>query len=121
MKIKVKVVFRRNKAVVLERVVDSVPERVSVEEKHLSKLGEDVYIEEDEFEMGIPYGLPFDILPQICINPTQISENLHKAGIWTAKDIKNNPKAVQSAILSSCRSFLSELSALTSRFGSEEE
>lgn len=58
---------------------------------------------EDDVNLGIPHGFPFaDVLKdKVCKGMAErIEDELHKAGIWTAKDALSNPAGVQGAILS---------------------
>lgn len=59
-------------------------------------------VNEDDTNMGIPYGLPFaDLLKDhVCEEMAErIEVELHRAGIWTAQDALKNPAAVQGALL----------------------
>lgn len=57
---------------------------------------------EDDVNLGIPHGFPFaDLLKEkVCEGMAQrIEDELHRAGIWTAKDALAKPAAIQGAIL----------------------
>ena len=114
-KIRVQMIFRRQSIVVIERMVDGYPERVSVSEDCLSQIqdSEEFWILEEDFDMGIQYGIPFELkLSRKTLDPEFLAKVLHQSGIWTAQDIVKNPKIVQGAILSACRETFFELNAL---------
>jgi len=54
-------------------------------------------------DAGIPYSAPWEEIIEAMLTPTDLSykafaASLHKHGIWTAKDIENNPRAAKRAI-----------------------
>lgn len=48
--------------------------------------------------MGIPHGVPWAQLVEISVSPELVEQHLHRAGIWTAEDLRNNPNAAVGAL-----------------------
>jgi hypothetical protein len=71
--------------------------------------------------MGIEYGVPLsDLLKDRVISAQQVSDELHKNGIWTAEEIYSNPKVVQSAILSAAKPLLADVMQIAKSFSRKE-
>lgn len=122
-KIPVRVVFRKSRALVVERMVEGIPERVSVPESYVEVSGSGAtFMSSDLFERGIPFGLPLeDRLTGVTVTPAMIAEEFHKAGIWTASDIRKNPKAAHGAVLAASRDILAQIQHLVAEYERKED
>jgi hypothetical protein len=113
--IRVRILFRKGSAIVIERQIEDTPVRVCVTEDLLQPIGDsdEANISEDQFDMGIPYGIPFDLkFHQFVITPEKLSLVFHQSNLWTVDDLVKNPKAVQGAILAACRDIFLDINTL---------
>ena len=55
------------------------------------------WVSDEEIEMAIPYGVPFDELV-LTVSGLLLAEELHNSGVWTTSDIEANPDMVINAI-----------------------
>lgn len=102
---KVTVVKSDGDAVVVEVVVSGILIRKIVPSGTVV-AGE---LDEDVFEKGIEYGLPFDeIITAGDIIPV-LTRSLHNAGIWTLEDMKTKGQIVVSALQAAYRIDLGRL------------
>lgn len=68
-------------------------ERRSIPASELDEISRDV------FEAGVPYGIPWGRLINVCITGEDIEKELYNRGIFTAADLLANPKAVKGAVM----------------------
>jgi hypothetical protein len=54
--------------------------------------------DEDTLKVGIPYGVPWEALIQVEIDPAAIANELRKQGVWTARDLEMKPRALRQAV-----------------------
>lgn len=54
-------------------------------------------ITEDALATAIPYGVPFDEM-NLAVDAKALARELHKYGVWTAKDVQDNQQAVMQAV-----------------------
>ena len=91
-----KIITWHGEAGLAELVRDGIVERVTLP---MSILRDTAELTDSEIDSGIAYGLPFaeflttstDIVPRLVIA-------LHKAGIWTADDLRKQPMKVVNAL-----------------------
>jgi len=108
--VKIKPIFRKKMATLIEYVEDGVPYRVSVQSSSIVTKEKDSYVPRHLLDQGLPYGVPWSLKLNInMITPESLEIELHKAGIWTAEDALKNPSTVQSALLSALRINLGDL------------
>lgn len=71
-------------------------------------------VTQESLEMGIPYGVNWEIRikKSFVITGAKVAEQLEVAGIWTKEDFAQNPSAVQQAVLGAAREILIELNAI---------
>lgn len=53
---------------------------------------------EPEWEMGIPYGLPWEEMIKLSATPQALADELRRNGIYTYADLEANPQAVMGCI-----------------------
>jgi hypothetical protein len=59
----------------------------------------DGLIDEEELEMGVPYGIPWETaLPPLRVKVEDLAHELRLRDIWTAEDALRNPQAVYGAL-----------------------
>jgi hypothetical protein len=63
-----------------------------------SAVDENGQIDRFELEVGIPYGIAWADYIQLDATPKDIERELHKAGIWTADDLRIKQQAAVGAI-----------------------
>lgn len=108
--VKIKPIFRKKMATLIEYIEDGVPYRISVQSSSIVTKDGDSYVSKHLLGQGLPYGVPWSLkLTLNQITPESLEIELHKAGIWTAEDALKNPSTVQSAILSALRITLSDI------------
>lgn len=56
---------------------------------------EDGEVSSDTLSAAIPYGVQLD-LPSVT--PEQVEEALHRAGLWTVEDMRQNPMEVKAVL-----------------------
>ena len=67
---------------------------------------------------GVPYGVQWaKILPVPTVTPEQAEAALHAAGIWTEKDLRENPTVVISALQNLFRLDLGTLLTVSKKEG----
>jgi len=115
-------ILRRRRAVILEMEIEGKFQRASFPAESIALSNEDiVYMTEEEFSLGIPFGIPFeDRLSGKFLSPISIAEALHNVGLWTSKDIQENPRLVQSALVSLLGDTLHEITSLAREFKAKE-
>lgn len=113
-KIEVKVVKRKNKACLIEYVVEGTTKQIIVPEEVLEYTKDDkALISWEEVEMGMPYGIEWEVfLPNFVIKGEDISKCLQNVGIRTVQDFEGNPGAVLSAVSQSAQPILAKLQAI---------
>ena len=86
-----------------------VPREVVLENKDGRGL-----IVEEILEMGIPYGVNWEVRIQksFVITGVQVAQQLEVLGIWTKEDYECNPSIVQQAVLGAARDILIDLYAI---------
>jgi len=120
---KAKVIRSKNSAVLLERVSElGVTERVSIPDTGLEPDSEGlIEVDEETFDRGIPYGLPFEsTVDSLDISSSEIANALHNVGLWTAEDLNKNPGMVQGALLSLMASTISQVGLMAKKFSTKE-
>lgn len=121
----VRVIFRKKSAVLVEYMKGDLPVRVSIpaDKIHISEDGKEGTVAETILKIGIPYGIPWGkFIPdaRIDIPGERIEEELHKQGIWTAEDFKQNPGAAQSAVLSVAANIVRSIMQVVKEYSSKE-
>ena len=53
---------------------------------------------EEIFEAGVPYGIPWGSLINVCVTGEHIEKALYDRGIYTASELLANPKTVKGAV-----------------------
>lgn len=121
---RVKLIFRKKMAVLVEYLQDGVPVRVSVPSNRVFQITDnkkEVEVSEKTLREGIPYGIPWAIhVKDVTIKGEDLERELHKAGIWTLDDYKRNPGAIQSAIMSLAVSVLRSVVQTVKEYSSKE-
>jgi len=103
-RIEARVILRKKAAILLEiNDKDGFPIRATFPADSLIIRDDGtVLITEEEFSMGISYGIPWEYkFKQIVVLPERLSGELHRNGIWTREDVYKNPEGVKGALLSS--------------------
>jgi hypothetical protein len=112
-KIKGRLIIRKKSSALVEVADDSgAPIRVCVpfESLLVSSDGTDVMISENDLEMGIPFGVPWEFkLKDVVIPAIKLARALRENGIWTAEDALKKPDAVKGALISSLSLSLSSI------------
>jgi hypothetical protein len=105
-RIEARVVLRKKAAVLLEaNDKDGIPLRATFPAESLSiRENGTVILSEEEFSMGIPFGIPWEYkFKQIVVTPEELAGELHRNGIWTRDDVYKNPEGVKGALLASMK------------------
>ena len=94
-----------------------VPREVVLENKDGRGL-----IVEEILEMGIPYGVNWEVRIQksFVITGVQVAQQLEVLGIWTKEDYERNPNIVQQAVLGAAKEILVELYAIIRNIPKQE-
>lgn len=118
----VQLIGRKKQVAIVEITEDSIPKRIVVSANKLIEDNSDqIKILQSDLDMGIEYGVPLsDLLKDRVISAQQVSDELHKNGIWTAEEIYSNPKVVQSAILSAAKPLLADVMQIAKSFSRKE-
>jgi len=74
-------------------LVEYEGERRSIPVSELDDISRDV------FEAGVPYGLPWGSMINVCITGEDIEKELYNRGIFTTVDLLANPKAIKGAVM----------------------
>lgn len=121
-KLRGRLVFRRQSALVVEIYEDGIPYRAILTEDRIKEVSEnEIEFSQQDFDMGLPFGLPFSTsISSVTIDPEALETELHKADIWTSADVMKNPKGVQGAILAASRVVISEIASLAREFSNKE-
>jgi hypothetical protein len=103
-RIEARVILRKKAAILLEASdKNGVPMRATFPADSLTiRDNGTVLIAEEEFLMGISYGIPWEYkFKQIVVDPEKLAGELRRNGIWTREDVYKNPEGVKGALLSS--------------------
>ena len=79
-------------------------------------IDEDGNVPESVLEMGIPHGIPWSEVLSPSATPESVEAELHRAGIWTAEDLRNNPQAAVGALQAAYGVDLAALNAAARKF-----
>lgn len=60
---------------------------------------QDGQVDAEDWEMGIPYGLPWEEMLTITATPQALAYELRKNGIYTYADLEANPQAAMGCIV----------------------
>jgi hypothetical protein len=87
---------RRDRQAVLAQYLapDGSLERRIIPSEALAADGE---VAAQDWQLGIPFGLPWEDLIVFKATPLDFANNLHRQGIWTADDLSRNPNAAFAA------------------------
>jgi hypothetical protein len=122
--IHVTVIRRKGAAALVEyHDYESNPVRVSVLEEsiELSPDGTEGMIDPQDLSRGIEYGIPWEFrLRTKQMTSQEMSNALHRNGIWTSDDVTRKPDAVRGALLEVLRQTLSDINQIAKEFGSKE-
>ena len=55
-------------------------------------------VESNDVDLGIPYGVPFELINFPIITPARVARTLREHGIWTAEDVRGNVKTARAAV-----------------------
>lgn len=77
-----------------------------------SAVDENGQIDRFELEAGIPYGIAWADYLQLDSTPKDIERELHKAGIWTADDLRTKQQAAVGAIQTALSIHLGTLNSI---------
>lgn len=73
----------------------------------------DSQVSQRTLSSALPYGFPIEhVLKDIKIEARQLSQALHKRGVWTEEDFKKNPEAIQRALLEVAGQSVSRIQSL---------
>lgn len=119
------VVVRSKGAATLVESQDSYgnPTRISVpsDSVELSDDGKSGKIDSQDLKMGIDYGIPWEFrLRSQTFSSVDMSNALHRNGIWTSEDVVGNPDSVKGALLEVFRQTLSDINQVAKEFRSKE-
>lgn len=62
-----------------------------------SVIHDDLTVSQDELEMGIPYGIPWENIT-LTATSQALADHLRANGIWTREDLERNPSAAFGAL-----------------------
>lgn len=114
-KILVSIIMHKNDAYLVQHVTDkNIINRVIVPVSDLEmKNSKQGYITEEALEMGIPHGLPWEMyLNDLHVSSEEFAIALHKAGIWTYEDARDNPQSVLNALRTTLTPVLREVKTI---------
>ena len=77
----------------VEFTLDKIFQRATIP----TNIIEDGKVPEDELRFGIPYGVPWEIVP-LSASSIETANQLRKMGIWTADDAMRNPNVIIAAL-----------------------
>lgn len=120
----IKLLYKKKSAALIEYLEDGTPTRVSVPtEQILYNADKNVYEAPKELlRSGIPYGAPWEeLFPDVHITGLDVEKELHKNGIWTVDDLRNNPKILQGVVMSLTSDILRATSKIIKNYSSKEE
>jgi hypothetical protein len=95
MKVKVKVIKRNLGRMVVEWVEDGKLKRGELPQSDL--IGED-QVEDRKLEWAIPYGEPWEEVT-LQASSEMLAEEFRRVGIWTVKDLEQNPEKARAALM----------------------
>lgn len=96
-------ILRTEKQAALVQIVrDGKEERATLPLELLAE-GHNSELTGDQFDMGIPYGLPFaEILGNVEITGADLQAALHNAGVWTLQDLESMMRPALGALTKVC-------------------
>jgi hypothetical protein len=56
------------------------------------------HVSKDNLAVALPHGLPWGELVEFDLLATRLTEQLYKAGVWSAEDLQSSPVAANAAI-----------------------
>jgi len=74
---------------------------------------------EDELEAAMPYGIPWADVLTINSSVSELGKQLKNAGLWTAKDVSQNPRVVIGAIQAALQVDLTKVLTVARQFEGE--
>ncbi len=113
--IEVKVVKSKGQVTLVEWDDEGRFRRILIpREEVLSDKGGKGLVSQESLDMGIPYGVNWEIAikKSFVITGAKVAEQLEVVGIWTKEDYAQNPSTVQHAVLGAAREILVELNAI---------
>jgi hypothetical protein len=101
-KFKFRILKTEGKAALVQIVRDGKEKRATLPIDLLAE-GSNSEITGEQFDMGIPYGLPFaEILGEVSISPVDLENALHNANVWTLNDLESNLRPALGALTKVC-------------------
>lgn len=68
---------------------------------------------------GVPFGVPFAQIVEFSADPKEFERELHKRGIWTTEDVRNNLGAVRNALIAAYSTDVREILRSLERYEQE--
>jgi hypothetical protein len=118
-RIPVQVVRRSGQAALVEFADAGRPARVTLPEDLLEGDGGLCTADPADLAAGVPYGLPWEKATTGRVTPEKIAGALRNAGIWTAEDLKRQPRAAVGALQAAYGLDLAALMAFAAESGKE--
>jgi hypothetical protein len=118
-RIPVTVVRRSGQAALVEFADAGKPARVTLPEDLLEGDGAGCTADPAELAAGVPFGLPWEKATTGRVTPEKIAVALRNAGIWTAEDLKRQPRAAVGALQAAYGLDLAALMAFAAESGKE--
>jgi hypothetical protein len=114
---KVKLLFNKGQASIIEIVTDGKVERLSIPSTKLLQKDSEVFASDKDLEEAIPYGIPWEYkLNSFVIRAEDISDALHRYGVWTYNDYVDRPDAVKTAMLESCQESFRKIAEIAKEY-----
>jgi len=117
----VNVIRKKGQAAVVEVEFEDGSDWVVVPSHSLDESGGKTYVSEEEIELAIPYGIPWDsLISNVTIRGEVIAKELKKMGIRTKEDFNSKPNEVRGALFATLAPILRQLSAIAREHGAKE-
>lgn len=117
----VKVIRKKGQAAVIEVEFEDGSDWVIVPSPSLHESGGKTYVSEDEVELAIPYGIPWEsLISNFTVRGEVIAKELKKNGIRTKEDFATKPNEVRGALFATLGPMLRQLSAIARKHGAKE-
>ena len=118
-RIPVQVVRHSGQAALVEFADAGKPMRVTLPDDLLEGDGGLCTADPADLAAGVPYGLPWEKATTGRVTPEKIAGALRNAGIWTAEDLKRQPRAAIGALQAAYGVDVAALMAFAAESGKE--
>ena len=88
----VKIIERQKQATLVEWIDALGPHRSIIP---ADKVGASENVDGHELDLGIPYGVPWEMILTLTVTSHMIARLLRESGIWTEEDMRRNINAVR--------------------------